>query len=77
MGWVENLARVGERREAYRVSVEEPEVNRPFGIPRRRWNDNIGWLFRKWDEDMDWIDLAQGRDRWRSIVKTAMNLPVA
>ena len=34
------------------------------------------WIFRKWDEDMDWIDLAQDRDRWRAIVKVGMNFRV-
>jgi hypothetical protein len=76
MRWVENVARMGERTDVYRVSVEEPEVNRPFGRPRHRWKDNIGWFFTKWDGDMDWIDLAQGRDRLSSLVNTVMNLPV-
>ena len=50
-------------------------VNRPCGIPSRRLENNIGWFLRKWDGDMAWIDLAQGRDRWRSLMNTVMNLP--
>jgi len=73
---VENVTRMGERRDLYRVSVDEPEVNRPFGRPRHRWEHNIGWFFRNRDGDMDWIDLAQGRDRWKSLVNAVMNLPV-
>jgi len=41
MRWVENVARMGERRDAYRVSVGEPEVNRPFGRPGHRWEVNM------------------------------------
>jgi len=41
MRWVENVARMGERRDACRVSVEEPEVNRQFGRSRHRWEDNM------------------------------------
>jgi hypothetical protein len=36
----------------------------------------LGWVFRKWDEDMDWILLAQIRNRWLALVKAVMNLQV-
>jgi hypothetical protein len=59
----------GERRDVYRVLVGKPEGKRPQGRPRLRWGDNIkkdlkgvGW------EGMDWIGLAQDRDRLRAIV---------
>ena len=39
-------------------------------------NNAIGWSFRKWDGGMDWNDLAQGRDRWSSLVNRVMNLRV-
>ena len=39
----------GEGRGVYRVLVGKPERKRPLGRPRRRWEDNIRWIFRKWD----------------------------
>jgi hypothetical protein len=42
MGWVGNVARMGEKRSAYRILVGKPEGKRPVGRPRRRWEDNIG-----------------------------------
>jgi hypothetical protein len=57
--------------------VGKPEGKRPLGTPRCRWEDNtkmdlreIGW------GGMDWIDLAQDRDKWRTLVNTVMNLRV-
>jgi hypothetical protein len=53
-----------EKRGAYRILVERPERRRPLGRPTRRWEDNIKMDIREvgW-EDMNWIDLAQDRDR--------------
>ena len=68
MKWVGHVARIGARRGVYRVLVGKPEGKRPPGRPRRRWEDNIN---RDLQEvgcgDMDWIELAQDRDRWREI----------
>jgi hypothetical protein len=48
----------------YRVLVGKPEVKRPLGRPRTRWEDNIKMDLRKWDVGgMDWIELAHYRDR--------------
>ena len=47
----------------YRVLVEKPERMRPLGRRRRRWEDNIKMDFREMGGGMDWIDLAQVRDR--------------
>jgi hypothetical protein len=66
---------MGEGRAMYRISVGKPKGKRPLGRPRSRWEDNIK-IFKKWDGDMDWIDLAQYRDRWRALVNAVMNLRV-
>jgi hypothetical protein len=65
------------RRNAYRILVGKPEGKRPLGRPRRRWMDIIKMDLREieWG-GMDWIDLAQNRDRWRVLVNTVMNLRV-
>jgi hypothetical protein len=67
----------GERGNAYRTLVEQPEGKRPLERPRRRWVDNIKIRIREigWD-GMDWIDLAQDMDQWRALVNTVMNLRV-
>jgi hypothetical protein len=71
------VACIGESRGVYRVLVEKPEGKRPFRRPSRRWEDNITMhLHDVGCEGMDWIDLAQDRNRWRALVKTVMNLQV-
>jgi hypothetical protein len=72
-----HVARIGEKRNAYRIFVGKPEGKRPMGRPRRRWVDNIKMDLReiRWDV-MDWIDLAQNRDQWRALVNMVMNLRV-
>jgi hypothetical protein len=66
---------MGEERKVYRVLVGKPEGKRLLGRPRRRWQDGmrtdlkeIGW------GSVEWIQLAQDRDRWRAVVNTVMNL---
>jgi hypothetical protein len=68
---------MGETRNAYRILVGKPEGKRPLGRPRRRWVDNIEIYFTEigWD-GMCWIELAQGRDQWKPLVNTVMNLRV-
>jgi hypothetical protein len=77
MRWAAYVARMGEKRNAYRTLVGMPEGKRPLARPRRRWVDNIKMHLREigWD-GMDVIDLAQDRDQWRALVNTAMNLRV-
>jgi hypothetical protein len=68
---------MGEERGAYRILVGRPEGRRPLGRPWRRWEDNIKMDIREvgW-RGMNWIELAQDRDRWRALVNAVMNLRV-
>jgi hypothetical protein len=77
MRWTRHVARMGEKRNAYRILVGTPEGKRPLGRLRRRWVDNIKINLKEigWD-GMDWIDLAQNRDQWSALVNTVMNLQV-
>jgi hypothetical protein len=59
----------------YRILVGKPEGKRPLVRPKRKWMNNIKTDVREMVRDgMDWIDLAQDRDRWRNLVNTVMNL---
>jgi len=66
-----------KRRGAYGILAGKPEGKRPFGRPRCRWQDNVKIILQevRWGE-MDWIDLAQDRDRWRALVNAVMNFRV-
>ena len=77
MRWVGHVARLGEKREVYRVLVGKPEGKRPMGKPRRKWADNIRMDLQEVGCGyMDWIGLAQDRDMWRTLVSAVMNLRV-
>ena len=77
MRWAGHVARMGEERGAYRVLVGKPEGKRPLGRPRRRWVDIIRVELQEAGYGyMDWIGLAQDRDRWRTLVSAVMNLRV-
>jgi hypothetical protein len=75
MRWAGHVARMGEKRNAHRLLVGKPEGKRPLRRPTRRWVDNIrmhlgevGW------SDVDWIGLAQDRNRWRALMNSVLNL---
>jgi hypothetical protein len=72
-----HVARMGEKRNAYRILVGKPEGKRPLGRPRRKWVDNIKMDLREigWD-GVDGVDMAQVRDQWRALVNTVLNLRV-
>ena len=73
--WAGHVARMGEKRGVYRVLLGKPEGRRPMGRPRRRWVDNIRMYLQEVGCGyMDWIGLAQDRDRWRTLVSAVMNL---
>jgi hypothetical protein len=79
MRWAGPVARTGEERGVYRVLVGKPQGKRPLGRPKPRWEDNIRIRIDLQEVGfggMDWIGLAQDRDRWRALVNAAMNLRV-
>jgi hypothetical protein len=75
--WADHVARMGKKRNAYRLLVGKSEGKRPLGRPRHRWVDNIrmdlgvvGW------GDVDWIGLAQDRGQRRALVNSVLNLRI-
>ena len=77
MRWARHVARMGEERGVYMILVGKPEGRRPVGRSRRRWVENIRMDLQEVGCGyMDWIGLAQDRDRWRTLVSAVMNLRV-
>jgi hypothetical protein len=75
--WAWYVARMGEKRNAYKISVGNPEGKRQLGRRRRGWEDNIkSDLGEMGRGGINWIDLSQDRDQWRAIVGVVMNLRV-
>jgi hypothetical protein len=77
MRWAGHVARMGEKRNAYRILVEKAEGKRLLGRPRRGWLDNIKMDLREigWG-GIYYIDLAQYRNQWRALVNKVINLRV-
>jgi hypothetical protein len=77
MWWAGHVARVGEKRKVYKVFGGNARRKKTLGRPRRRWEDRIRMDLREIGlEGVDWIRLAQDRDRWRVVVSAVMNLRV-
>jgi hypothetical protein len=77
MRWAGHVARMGEEGNVYSVLLGKREGKRPFGRPRRRWEDGIRMDLREFGLwSVDWIQLAQDRDRSRALVNTVMILRV-
>jgi hypothetical protein len=77
MRWAGHVARMGKERNVYRVLVGKPEGRRPLGRPRHKWENEIRVDLREigWGS-VEWIQLVQNRDRWRSLANTVINLQV-
>jgi len=74
MRWAGHVARMRERRGVYRILVGKPEGKRSLGEPRGRWEDNIKMdLQGVGCGGMDWIKVAQDRDRWLALLNAVMN----
>jgi hypothetical protein len=72
-----HVARMEEKENAYRLLVGKSEGKRPLGRLRHRWVDNVGIdLGEVGLGDVDWIGLAQDRNRWRALVNSVLNLRV-
>ena len=75
MRWVGYVARMRERRGVYSILVRKPEGKRPLGRPRRRWEYNIKMDLQEVGCGvMDWIDLAQDKDRLPSLLNAVINM---
>jgi hypothetical protein len=86
MRWAGYVVHIGERKGAYRVLVGKPEGKIPLGRPRHRWEDNMKMNLQEvgWGAGgggggggVDWIELAQDRDRWWALVNVVMIFQVS
>jgi hypothetical protein len=76
MIWAGHVARMGEKRGAYRILAGRPEGRRPLGRSRCRQEDNIKMDIKEVGWGIDWTELAQDRDRWRALVNAVMNIRI-
>jgi hypothetical protein len=77
MRWAGYVPQMWEKRNGYRIPAGKPKGKRQLGKPRHRWVNKIKLDLRDLGRGgMDWIDVAQDRDRWKAVVNTVMNLRV-
>ena len=77
MSWAGHVARMGGEKSRIQGFDGETEGKRPFEDPGLDGRIILRWIFRKWDVlGMDWVDVAQDRDRWRAFVNVILNLRV-
>jgi hypothetical protein len=77
MKWTGNVSGMGEGSGVYRVFVGKPEVKRPMGRPRCRWEDNIRANFQEVGfGSVDWIELVQAKYRCKTLVNAVMNIRI-
>ena len=77
MRWAGHVASNGVRRSLYGALVGKPEGNIPLRRPRRKWEDNIKMDLQEVGcGGMEWIELAQDKDKWRALVNAVMNLRI-
>ena len=67
----------GTRTGTCRVWVRKHDGGRPLGKRRRRWKANIEMIFKKWNEGVEWIDLAQDKHWWRAIINRVAKIRVS
>ena len=78
MRWSGHVAHMGKNRGVYRVLVGKPEGKRLLGRRRRRWKDNIKMDLQEVGcGGLEWIELAQDRERWRAVLNAVLNTWVA
>ena len=76
--WAGHVARMEESRSAFKILTGKPTGKRPFGRPRRRWEDNIIMDLEEIGTSAgNWVDSAQDRNYWRALVNAALNLRVS
>jgi hypothetical protein len=77
MRWAGHIARMGEGRVVHRILLGKPEGGRPLGRPRHRWENNIKMDLQEVVGGCgDWMERAQDRDSWRTLVSTVMTFRV-
>jgi hypothetical protein len=74
--WAGHVARMGGKERCGQGFGGRAERRRPLGRPRRKWEDNIKMDLQEVGWGVNWIELAQDRDRWRALVNAVMNLGV-